>query len=91
MTREFVELTDKPLHVRSKALNGVPIHQATQNIRFKLDERGACLRSQAVIEAIGIAPPLIFEKPFLIFLQYEGSDKPYFAAWIDNPELLVEF
>ena len=91
LTREYVELVNRPLNVSSRVLNGRPIGQATQNIRFKLDERGAHLRSAGSIAVFGIAPPLIFDKPFLIFLQYEGSDTPYFAAWIDNPELLVEF
>lgn len=31
-----------------------------------------------------------FDRPFLILLKYSKGNSPYFAAWIDNPELLVK-
>jgi hypothetical protein len=32
---------------------------------------------------------MIFDKPFLIVLERVGATAPYFAMWVDNPELLV--
>ncbi len=89
LTREYEELVGRPLRVSHSSLSGVPIVQATQQIRFKLDERGAVLKSEAVIATLGMAASLTFDRPFLILLKYSESSEPYFAAWIDNPELLV--
>jgi len=75
---------------------GVPIVKATQLIRFKLDETGAKLMS--VVNAIASAelearptPQLIFDKSFLVVMERQGRPHPYFALWVDNPELLVPF
>lgn len=87
LTREYAELTDRPLRVGK--MDGLPIGRALQQIRFKLDERGAVLKSEAIIETIGCSPDIIFNKPFLVLLQYKDNEMPYFAAWIDNPELLI--
>jgi hypothetical protein len=88
LTREYAELTGKPLRVSK--LDGMPIGMATQQIRFKLDERGAILKSEAIIAVLGSCPELVFNKPFLVLLQYQDNEMPYFAAWIDNAELLVK-
>lgn len=87
LTREYTELTGRPLRVRK--FDGLPMGMATQQIRFKLDERGAVLQSEAIVAVLGAAPELVFNQPFLVLLQYGGGDMPYFAAWIDNAELLV--
>jgi hypothetical protein len=87
LTREYMELTGRPLRVRK--FDGLPIGMATQQIRFKLDERGAVLKSEAIIAVMGSSPELVFNQPFLVLLQYGDNDMPYFAAWIDNAELLV--
>jgi len=86
LTRDYAELTGRPLHVRK--FNGQPIGMATQQIRFKLDERGAVLKSEALIAVLG-SSELAFNQPFLVLLQYQDNELPYFAAWIDNPELLI--
>jgi hypothetical protein len=87
LTREYTELADRPL--RAKKMDGLPIGRALQQIRFKLDERGAVLKSEAYIVTIGCSPDILFNKPFLVLLQYKDNEMPYFAAWIDNPELLI--
>jgi hypothetical protein len=87
LTRDYEELTDRPLRVRK--FDGQPIVIAKQQIRFKLDERGAVLKSEAIIMTLGASPDLVFNKPFLVLLQYQDNEMPYFAAWIDNPELLI--
>jgi hypothetical protein len=60
---------------------------------FKLDEKGAVLKSKAYIEIAAAAAPkqrkhLIFDKPFFIYLNKKGSERPYFAIWVGNAELL---
>jgi hypothetical protein len=79
------------------AANGVTdpyvIEKALQSIRFELNEAGVQLRSEVFI-FVGVTsiPPqprrLIFDKPFLFMMKLRDADLPYFAMWIDNPELL---
>lgn len=74
------------------------IVEARQSIRFYLDTTGAKLKSEAIILAKTakktrplrkIRPrQFIFNKPFLLYLKETKSDQPYFAMWIENPELL---
>ncbi|MEI7658000.1 MAG: hypothetical protein WCK33_08050 [Phycisphaerae bacterium] len=73
---------------------GGTISEAIQNIRFRLDEKGAVLKSEATI-GVTSAPMfdepkrMICDGPFLIQLMREGASTPYFAAWIANPEVLA--
>jgi hypothetical protein len=76
------------------------IAEALQKIQFKLNEEGAKLKSSAVLTVVlGDCPrgdfehrpiKLIFDRPFLIYLKEKGAKYPYFALWVDNPELLVK-
>ena len=75
-------------------LRGMPIVAALQSIRFRLDERGAVLKSEAALPAAKAAAPekprqLIFDKPFLILLERRDAQRPYFALWVGNTELLT--
>ncbi len=74
-------------------LQGGPFILALQDIRFRLDERGAILKSEGAMAAKCGAPDqprqFIFNKPFLILLERRGAERPYFALWVDNAELLV--
>lgn len=99
ITRSYKELTDIPATTATSPV--ISIASALQNIRFRLDEQGAVLKSDASMIAVtsevgGNKPPpripreFVCNQPFLIMLQREGADTPYFAAWIDNPELLVK-
>ena len=68
------------------------INEALQNIRFRLDEKGALLKSEARIRGKPISPRpkfLIFDKPFLLYMKEKNGVYPYFAVWIDNAELMV--
>ena len=89
-TREYTELQGKPLSVGNPRFNGREIAIALQQIRFRLDERGAVLKSEAIFVP-GIGQNLVFDKPFLIMIQYDKGQLPYFALWVDNAELLVPF
>lgn len=65
---------------------------ALQSVKFKLDERGAELKSEAVISVTALANEprtFIVDGPFLILMIRRNAPLPYFALWVDNPELLV--
>lgn len=93
ITRRYGELIPKNL-VNPKG-EGYFIKKALQDIRFRLDEKGAFLKSEAMIlvKALEHGPGprhvMIFDEPFLILILRRGRDVPYFALWVDNPELLV--
>lgn len=70
------------------------IRKALQAIRFRLNEIGVILKSESrSIYSKGssyVARRLVFDKPFLIYLKEKDGQSPYFAMWVDNPELLVK-
>jgi hypothetical protein len=76
------------------AWNFSPIDSLYQVVYFKLNEKGAEIASLAVrvVFEAGDEPPkpreFIFDKPFLIYLEKEGRNQPYFAAWVANAGLL---
>jgi hypothetical protein len=94
ITRSYDEVCGIPATSPS-ALVGFAISSAVQNIRVRLDEKGAVLKSDAAITVRGAAHKepearrFVCDGPFLVLMQRQGADTPYFAAWIDNPELLV--
>ena len=62
-----------------------------QDIRFRMDERGVKLWSQSIafLEKASIKRHIIFNRPFLIYLRRKGAGLPYFAAWIEHPEIIL--
>ncbi|MCP4540081.1 MAG: hypothetical protein GY832_23330 [Chloroflexi bacterium] len=78
----------------NKGFEGYYITKALQAIQFKLDEKGADLRSDAAIYgtlgAIEEPRRFIFDKPFLLCLKEKMSRYPYLAIWVGNSELLVQ-
>jgi len=68
-----------------------PFAIAAQQIRFKLDERGAVLKSEAATVGAEVHMNLVFDKPFLVMIQRTDAKQPYFALWVANAELLVPF
>lgn len=95
ITRIFKELEGLPLALQ-KTTDAHQITSAVQNIRFQMDEKGVRLKSESHI-SIGCSASgreiikyfLIFDKPFLILLQRTEAKVPYFALWVDNPEILA--
>ena len=71
------------------------IEDATQLIRFQLDESGAILDAEAAVMTLnGDEPPpdprrFVFDRPFLLYLQQRQAKQPYFVMWVENPEVLV--
>ena len=75
------------------------IQEAIQHTAFILDENGAEVESESTMTAttstsIPKEMPhpknMIFNKPFLVVLKRKDSANPYFAAWIENSELMVK-
>ncbi|MEZ4299030.1 MAG: hypothetical protein R3B70_29040 [Polyangiaceae bacterium] len=70
-----------------------PLDRAEQHIVLRLDERGALLRSEVALELPkGRARKLrtfLFNGPFLLLMTRKSAARPYLAAWIETPELLV--
>lgn len=90
VVREYSELCGRTIVSRNATVNGSTISLATQDIRFRLDERGALIKSRALMAA-PVGQTLVFDKPFLLMIAAAGSDQPYLAIWIANPELLIPF
>lgn len=92
--RSFDELTYHPFAVAGLEYEAYYIEMATQNIRFELNEAGVRLKSEVFIFAAptASAPPepryLVFDEPFLLMMKLRDADQPYYAMWVDNPELL---
>jgi len=88
--REYSELCGRQIKTSDKLIDGTTIGYAAQTVRFRLDETGAVLKSEAIIvPAKGMG--LIFDKPFLILLKRREAINPYFALWIGNAELMEKF
>jgi hypothetical protein len=74
------------------------LRSAVQNTVFEMNEKGVELKSEAHMpfgckqEAEpGPKHKMIFDKPFLILMQRRDAGTPYFALWVDNPELLISW
>jgi hypothetical protein len=68
------------------------ISDAVQWIRFKMDEKGVILKSEAKIEmTLGMSQSFRFTPPFLVYLKRKDGKFPYFAMWVDNAELMSKF
>ena len=66
---------------------------------FHLDENGAAVKSEAVIEYyLGIEDTperpqpkkMIFDRPFYVLLKRADASQPYFVLWVANTELMVK-
>ena len=99
LRRDFPELEGLVLKpdASAKIKGPLVISKAEQLVRFQLNEKGAILKSEAVIVmptgamAPQFEPPshqLIFDKPFLLMLRQKGAPQPYLALWIGNMTLL---
>jgi hypothetical protein len=66
-----------------------PITEAMQTIEFRLDRSGAKVESEALLAAKSVPKRLTFDRPFLVYMQKRGAERPFFVMWVDNAELLV--
>ncbi len=91
LVRDYDEIIRRKVATGDGKASGLPIAIARQSIRFRLDETGAMLKSEAIGALGGLAKSYFFNKPFLVLLERRGARNPYFALWVDNAELLVPF
>ena len=85
IAHDFDELLGK---IVANANPAMPIIEAKQGIKFKLDSCGAMLESEATIMTASIPRYFIFNRPFLIYMKKRDCEQPFFVMWVDNAELL---
>lgn len=91
LLHDYADLCGRRIGAPSSKVNGKPMAAFRQGVRFRLDERGAVLRSEVVILCSVDARKvrdLIFDKPFLVMIRRRGAELPYFALWVGNAELM---
>lgn len=91
--KDYSEL--KKRYCINKGFEKYFIAKAIQAIRFKINEKGALLKSEAeILMTMGLSSEIprrfIFDKPFLLCLKQKGVKYPYFAIWVDNAEILIK-
>ncbi|MEW5894821.1 MAG: hypothetical protein AB1650_03525 [Candidatus Omnitrophota bacterium] len=91
--REYSEIMGKG--ILNKGFADYVVSKAIQSIRFRLNEKGALLKSEAAIagrfKSISVNAPknLVFNQSFLLCLKEKSGKYPYFVMWVDNAELLI--
>ena len=81
----FEELIGKTV---ANANPAMPIIEARQAIKFRLDRYGAVLESEASIAVSAIPRCFRFNRPFLVYMKKRDCEQPFFVMWVDNAELL---
>lgn len=84
----FRELEGRDRPFQNAALQGMHIDAAIQTIQFRLDRNGAELDSEARVYVRPGASHYHVNRPFMVYLVKRGGQRPFFAAWIENAELL---
>jgi hypothetical protein len=92
VTRDFPEIEGRRL--LNRGFEDIFFAKALQNVRFKLNERGAVLESEAMMFLAAGAPEVLLREfnlcaPHLLLMMRKGARAPYFAFWVGNDELLV--
>lgn len=55
-----------------------------------MDRSGVVLEGQSTVAAASALPrKLSFNRPFLVYMQKRGAERPFFVMWVDNAELLT--
>jgi hypothetical protein len=88
ITHRFKELEGRDKQFQNPSLRGLYLETALQVIQFKLDKGGADLSSETKIYVKPGASFFHVNRPFLVYLKKRGAGRPFFVAWVDNPELL---
>lgn len=91
ISRSYRELIGKQM--LNPGFDGAPFLRVLQSIRFRLNESGSDLRSRMGYAVKSVEDPkvkfLIFKLPFLVLLKERHAERPYFAMWVANTEVLV--
>jgi hypothetical protein len=90
--RRYDELIGEGLE---NAPPGATITEARQVVRFLLNESGARIESEVELgaELNGHTPPpkprrFVLDKPFLLYMQEQGAERPYAVFWVANAEIM---
>jgi hypothetical protein len=75
--------------VTNPGLAGFPVALAMQDIQFCLDRGGVELASEAKIHVKPFPSFYLADRPFLVYVKKRGADRPFFAMWVENAELLT--
>ncbi|AUX45322.1 uncharacterized protein SOCE26_068040 [Sorangium cellulosum] len=64
--------------------------EVLERVRFRLDEGGATLVSEAEFRGLSLPPrTIVCNGPFLVMVLRRGAPRPFLAIWIETPDLLV--
>ncbi len=88
ITKHYDELCFNPIQSSNDLINDQYFTYCLQQIRFRMDERGAIIKSESLIYR-SKSRNFNFDDSFLLILIKKGSKNPYFAMWVSNPELMV--
>jgi len=91
VSRVFHELSRGVVKAKNPSLNGRRLGTVMQQVRFKLDETGAVLQSDAIQVSAPAPRSFVFDGPFLLLLKRTGASAPYFVLWAGNAELLAPY
>jgi len=88
LEHRFRELEGPSRRILNPGCEGLYIDVAKQSIRFDLDKGGAELRAEAAIVLRPIPARFDCDGPFLVFMRRRAAKRPFFALWVDGPEVL---
>ena len=97
----FMSINEKITYnsICNRKINGTKyiISQAIDDIKFNLDNKGASLKNEAVMDIVEMSMPIPtkgvnydFSKPFVLFLVEKDKSLPYFAIRVDDGRFLVK-
>ena len=90
IAHSFTEI--EGLKFTNPTMKGQKISTTIQDTQFRLDHKGAVLKSESKLFQTASGHPhsghYIFDKPFLIYMKKRDADRPYFVMWVANAELL---
>ncbi len=94
VTTSFPDVENKEI----KNTDGAKIIKTIETIKFKMDECGVKLKSEALMTVeLGCAPPedykhryFEFDKPFVMFLKERDKQVPYFAMYVADVKELQQ-
>lgn len=98
LNRDYQELTEQTIN--NGDAKGMRIVEAVQIIKFRLDETGAIVESEAAIIGenghSGVERnydsnkprELIFDRPFLVVFRETKATAPYLVMWVANQEMM---
>lgn len=78
----------------NKGFENTYIGKATENTKFKMVQKGLIVTSkfsEIILKKKAKKRWFVCDKPFLVYIKIKGSKKPYFAVWVNNPEVLIKY